>query len=49
MICERCGEIGETFMTEKYGELCEACQKQVEAESGKQPQRHGQPTGPSEG
>jgi hypothetical protein len=32
MICERCGEVGETFMTEKYGELCEACQQLVEAE-----------------
>lgn len=32
MICERCGEIGETFMMEEHGELCEACQREVEAE-----------------
>jgi hypothetical protein len=38
MICERCGEIGATFMTERVGELCEACQRQVEAEQP-QPQR----------
>lgn len=30
MICDRCGEIAETFMTEKHGELCEACQRFVE-------------------
>jgi hypothetical protein len=29
MICERCGE---TFVTEQYGDLCEACQKQGEQE-----------------
>lgn len=33
MICDRCGEIGETFMTEQYGELCEACQKEVEEQN----------------
>ena len=32
MICERCGEITETFMTDKYGELCERCQREAEAE-----------------
>jgi hypothetical protein len=32
MICERCGEIGETFVTEQHGELYGACQKQVEQE-----------------
>jgi hypothetical protein len=32
MICERCGEIGETFVMEERGELCEACRKQVEQE-----------------
>ncbi len=26
MICERCGVIAKTFMTEQHGELCEACQ-----------------------
>ncbi len=31
MLCERCGEIAETFMTEGHGELCETCQKAVEA------------------
>ncbi len=39
MVCERCGEVGETFMTEQYGELCEACQKLVEAERNKNPLR----------
>ena len=33
MICQRCGAIGETFVTEGEGELCEACQRQVEVES----------------
>jgi hypothetical protein len=37
MICERCGEIAETFYTEQYGELCEACQKQAEQENMKSP------------
>lgn len=32
MICERCGEVGETFMTEKHGELCEGCQRLLEQE-----------------
>lgn len=32
MICERCGEVTETFMTEGLGELCEACQRAVEEE-----------------
>jgi hypothetical protein len=47
MICERCGEVGETFMTEQYGELCEACQREVETqhEARRQPRR---PQGPSE-
>lgn len=39
MICERCGEIGETLMTEKYGELCEACQRLVEEEQQREPRR----------
>ena len=39
MICERCGEVGETFMTERHGELCEACQKEVEAEQGRSQRR----------
>lgn len=40
MLCERCGEVGETFMTEQYGELCEACQKEIEATQGRsQPKR----------
>jgi len=40
VICERCGEVGETFMTERYGELCETCQREVEAaQGGSQPRR----------
>ena len=40
MICERCGEPGMTLMTEQYGELCETCQKEVEAsEKPAQPRR----------
>jgi hypothetical protein len=38
MICERCGEVAETFMTEGHGELCEVCQNEV--------QQTGQPTKP---
>jgi hypothetical protein len=48
MICERCGEIGETFVTEKHGELCEACQKLVEQEGKESPARR-RPLGPGEG
>ena len=33
MICERCGEVAETFITEGHGELCEACQKEVQQDS----------------
>jgi len=32
MICERCGEVTETFMSEGHGELCEACQKEIKQE-----------------
>lgn len=32
MICDRCGELAETFMTEQHGELCEPCQRLVEEE-----------------
>jgi hypothetical protein len=39
MICERCGEIGETFMTEEHGELCEACQRQAEQDKQRSPMR----------
>jgi hypothetical protein len=49
VICERCGEIGETFVTEKHGELCEACQKLAEQEGqGSAPARR-RPLGPGEG
>ena len=46
MLCDRCGEIAETYMTEKYGELCEACQQEVQQENHQQfgrarPQRQG--------
>jgi hypothetical protein len=37
MICERCGEVGETFMTEKHGELCEACQRELEQQQQRSP------------
>jgi len=37
MICERCGELAETFMTEGHGELCEACQRLVEEEHQRSP------------
>lgn len=30
MVCDRCGEMTETFMTEQYGEICEACQHEIE-------------------
>ena len=33
MICELCGEVAETFITEGHGELCEACQKEVQQDS----------------
>lgn len=36
MICDRCGEIAETFMTEKHGELCEACQRLIEEQQQRQ-------------
>jgi hypothetical protein len=39
MICERCGEIGETFITEKHGELCEACQRLIEQQQQRSPIR----------
>ncbi len=39
MICERCGEIAETFMTEKHREPCEVRQKLVEAEDNQSPFR----------
>ncbi len=31
MICKRCSEIAETFVTEGHGELCEACQQEVQS------------------
>ena len=33
MICDRCGEIAETYMTEGHGEICESCQQQIEQEN----------------
>lgn len=36
MICDRCGEIAETFMTEQHGELCEACQRLIEQQEQQQ-------------
>ena len=37
MLCERCGEVAETFFTEQHGELCEACQRAVEQEQMSSP------------
>lgn len=37
MICEHCGEVAETFFTEKHGDLCEACQREVEREKMSSP------------
>jgi hypothetical protein len=37
MLCERCGEIAETFMTEDFGELCETCQRAAEQEKQRAP------------
>ena len=36
MICDRCGELVEVFITEGHGELCEACQGIVQEENRKQ-------------
>ena len=32
MICDRCGEITETYMTEDHGEICEACLQAIQQE-----------------
>ena len=45
MMCERCGEIGETFMTEEHGELCEACQREIELEQQRAPIQRLPPAG----
>jgi hypothetical protein len=37
MLCQRCGEIAETFMTEEHGDLCEACQREVERQQQRSP------------
>ncbi len=37
MICERCGDVAETFFTERHGELCEPCQRVVEQEQMSSP------------
>jgi hypothetical protein len=36
-VCERCGEIGETFMTEEHGDLCEGCQREAEKQKQRSP------------
>lgn len=43
MLCERCGEVAETLMTEHSGELCERCQRQVEQERQRSPMRPSSP------
>ena len=35
MICDRCGELAEVFITEDHGELCETCQRIVQEENRK--------------
>jgi hypothetical protein len=46
MMCERCGNIGETFMTEGHGELCEACQRDMQTRE--RPQARSRPSRPSD-
>ncbi len=36
MICDRCGEITETYMTEEHGEICEACLQVIQQENRQQ-------------
>lgn len=36
MICDRCGEITETYMTEEHGEICEACLQTIQQENRRQ-------------
>lgn len=36
MICDRCGEITETYMTEDHGEICEACLQAIQQENRRQ-------------
>jgi len=36
MICDRCGEVAETYMTEERGEICEACQREIQQENRRQ-------------
>ena len=36
MICDRCGEITETYMTEEHGEICEACLQAIQQENCQQ-------------
>ncbi len=33
MICDRCGEMAEVFITQGHGELCEASQRIVQEEN----------------
>ena len=32
MICDRCEEVTETYMTEEHGEICEACLQAIQQE-----------------
>lgn len=49
MLCERCGEVAETFMTEHSGELCERCLREVEQERQRSPMRPRRPAAQDEG
>ena len=36
MICDRCGEVAETYMTEERGEIREDCQREIQRENRRQ-------------
>ena len=36
MICDRCEEVTETYMTEEHGEICEVCLQAIQQENRRQ-------------
>ena len=36
MICDRCGEIAETYVIEEHGEVCAACLQAIQQENRRQ-------------